>query len=55
MSSVLTVLAGLVLAGAATAGVVASQTGGPSGDASQAVNLVDGSTQDPAALYDTGQ
>lgn len=55
MSTVLTVIAGLVLAGAATAGVVVTQSGGPSGDASQSINLVDGGEQDPAALYDAGQ
>lgn len=55
MSTVLTVIAGLVLAGAATAGVVLAQSDTPSGTPGQTINLVDGSAADPAAVYDTGQ
>lgn len=54
MGTVLTVLAGLVLAGAATAGVVVTQSDTPPGTPDPSINLVEGSGE-PAAVYDVGQ
>ena len=50
MGTVLTVIAGLLLAGAATAGVVATQDSGPSGTPDTSIT-----STDPAVAYDAGQ
>lgn len=50
METIATIIAGLVLAGAATAGVVVTQNGGPSGSAPDT-----STSQDTAAVYDSGQ
>ncbi|MDP3712260.1 MAG: hypothetical protein Q8R60_07235 [Mycobacteriales bacterium] len=50
MDTIATIIAGLVLAGAATAGVVVTQGGAPSGSATDTTV-----SQDPAAVYDAGQ
>lgn len=47
MGTFVTILAGLVLAGAATAGVVVTQSGGPSGTAPT-------QNADTAAVYNVG-
>ena len=48
MGTIATVLAGIVLAGAATAGVVVTSSGGPSGTAPA-------QSTDVTAVYDSGQ
>ena len=50
MGTIATILAGLVLAGAATAGVVVTQSGGPSGSAPSSTQ-----TNDVTSVYDSGQ
>ena len=50
METLATIIAGLVLAGAATAGVVVTQDGGPSGSVPDSVT-----SQDVAAVYDSGE
>jgi hypothetical protein len=49
MGTIATIIAGLVLAGAATAGVVVTQQGGPSGTADTVEST------DVGAVYDSGQ
>ena len=48
MGTIATIIAGIVLAGAATAGVVATSSGGPSGTAPA-------ESTDVVAVYDSGQ
>ena len=55
MGTILTVLAGLVLAGAATAGVVVTQSDTPPGTPDTSINLLEEGVSDPAAVYDVGQ
>ena len=50
MGTIVTIIAGLVLAGAATAGIVVTQDGGPSGTAT-----VQQQSTDTSTVYDTGQ
>ncbi len=52
MGTLATIVAGLVLAAAATAGVVASAGGGPTGTPDTAVSTDGG---DLTAVYDAGQ
>jgi hypothetical protein len=54
MKTALTVLAGLVLAIAATAGVVVSQADTPPGTPDTSVDFQDVSDEDVAAVYDVG-
>ena len=49
MGTIATILAGFVLAGAATAGVVVTQSSGPSGSAPTS------QTTDVTSVYDVGQ
>jgi hypothetical protein len=50
METIITIIAGIALAGAATAGVVVTQDAGPSGTAPAS-----SVSQDVAAEYDAGQ